>query len=176
MGVFDCLRSGMYYIGMTLVYILALLMAYGAIVVLLSLFWKGEVGRDMRKSCLVYIILLIVPFIVIWIKPKEKKENKSGLYQTQKKVDDGRVYICTGKSSHAYHSTDECYGIQACTGDIEKVSLEDAVYMGRTPCHYCHNEDDEEESDREEEYDPDRDESGVYIIDGDTIRMWDDYR
>lgn len=109
-------------------------------------------------------------------RDREGRVLKNGQFYDSQEEETEEVYICTGKSSHAYHSTDECYGIQACTGDIEKVSLEDAVYMGRTPCHYCHNEEDEEESDREEEYDPDRDESGVYIIDGDTIRMWDDYR
>lgn len=49
-----------------------------------------------------------------------------------------KVYICTGRNSHAYHKTRDCYGLSNCSRSILKVSLEEAEEEGRTPCHYCH--------------------------------------
>lgn len=51
---------------MAIVWIIALLMAYGAVVLVLSLFWKGEVGSEMRKSCLVWILLYFgIPIVIL---------------------------------------------------------------------------------------------------------------
>lgn len=104
----------------------------------------------------------------------EKKQNKevqrdadgmvlkNGQFYDDQEEETQEVWICLGRSSHAYHSTDECYGIQACRGEIEQVSLEEALDMGRTPCHYCHeegfeeNDEECEDCDEEDEYDPDR--------------------
>ena len=76
---------------------------------------------------------------------------KNGQFYDSLEEETNMVWICTGRSSHAYHSTDDCYGIQACKGRKKKISLDEAVSMGRTPCHYCH-----EESGEEAGYDPDR--------------------
>ena len=83
---------------------------------------------------------------------------KNGQFYDSQEEETQEVWICLGKSSHAYHSTDECYGIQACKGRKEKVSLDEAISMGRTPCHYCHEESIEEDDDCEDcddEYDSD---------------------
>ena len=74
---------------------------------------------------------------------------KNGQFYDNREEETNMVYICTGKTAHAYHSTDDCYGIQSCKGDIEEVSLDEAVDMGRTPCHYCHKDYDVEEDDDE---------------------------
>lgn len=50
---------------------------------------------------------------------------------------DDEVYICTGSSSRRYHSDEDCLGLERCRGDIERVSIEDAEDMGRTPCRLC---------------------------------------
>lgn len=63
---------------------------------------------------------------------------KNGQFYDRQEEITGEVYICTGRKSHAYHSTDECYGIKSCKGRIELITIEDARDMGRTPCHYCH--------------------------------------
>lgn len=63
---------------------------------------------------------------------------KNGQFYDSKEAETGDVWICTGRSSHAYHSTDDCYGIKSCRGRKKKISLEEAIDMGRTPCHYCH--------------------------------------
>lgn len=67
-----------------------------------------------------------------------------------KKTDNNMVWICTGYSSHAYHSTYDCYGINSCRGEKKHISLDKAIEMGRTACHYCCNE-----SDYKDPYDPD---------------------
>ena len=39
------------------------------------------------------------------------------------------VYICTGKSSKRYHKTDECRGLDNCSGDIKLITMEKAKQM-----------------------------------------------
>ena len=98
---------------------------------------------------------------------------KNGQFYDSQEEETNMVWICTGKSSHAYHSTDDCYGIKACKGKKKRISLDEAVSMGRTPCHYCHGEStvganrnyteryteediDDEEEEEFDDYDPDR--------------------
>lgn len=77
-------------------------------------------------------------------KYKEKSAVQT-LFDKWEKEDQGEepvyVWICTGSSSHAYHSDPDCEGLQYCKADIEEIELEDAEDMGRTPCHFCHDED-----------------------------------
>lgn len=44
------------------------------------------------------------------------------------------VYICQGPYSKVYHKSNECRGLSHCSTKIVKVSLEEAVKMGRRPC------------------------------------------
>ncbi len=50
----------------------------------------------------------------------------------------GDVYICTGPRSEAYHKTDHCFGLNRCSGDIERVTKAEAKDMGRHECGYCY--------------------------------------
>lgn len=50
----------------------------------------------------------------------------------------GNVYICTGGSSKRCHCDPDCKGLSRCSGEIEKVSEEEAEDMGRTPCKICY--------------------------------------
>ena len=50
------------------------------------------------------------------------------------------VYICTGPQSQCYHKTSSCRGLNSCSKDIRKISLEDAKNMGRRPCRICYPE------------------------------------
>ena len=36
------------------------------------------------------------------------------------------VYICTGKYSHSYHRSKSCNGLNNCSGEIKKISIEEA--------------------------------------------------
>lgn len=47
------------------------------------------------------------------------------------------VYICTGKSSVAYHSHPKCKGLRNCRASVVKITLEEAEEMGRRPCKIC---------------------------------------
>lgn len=54
--------------------------------------------------------------------------------------DDGEyVYICTGPYSKKYHKTDNCQWLDNCSEDIERVTVEEAEVMGRTPCKGCYD-------------------------------------
>ena len=139
------------------------------------------------------LLLFIVTLVAITSCSNSKQPQrgadgkilKNGQFYDSQEAETKEVWICMGKSSHAYHSTDECYGIKACKGRKKKISLDEAVSMGRTPCHYCHEtgtylddeecedcEEEEVDEDEQEEFDPDRDDSGVYIIDGKEYRNY----
>lgn len=51
--------------------------------------------------------------------------------------DSGKVYICTGQYSHAYHIDRYCKGLQRCSRSIEKISIEKAEELHRHPCRFC---------------------------------------
>jgi hypothetical protein len=44
------------------------------------------------------------------------------------------VYICQGPYSKVYHKSNVCRGLSNCSTKIYKVTLEEAVKMGRRPC------------------------------------------
>ena len=44
------------------------------------------------------------------------------------------VYLCEGPYSKVYHASDHCRGLSNCSTKIYKVTLEEAVKMGRRPC------------------------------------------
>lgn len=66
------------------------------------------------------------------------KVSKNGQFYDSQEQETGNVFICTGKRSHAYHSSPECYGIKSCKASVEIITIGEAENMGRTPCHYCH--------------------------------------
>ena len=51
---------------------------------------------------------------------------------------DGEVYICSGYMSRRYHKKETCKGLDYCSGEILKMSVEEARSYGRTPCRYCY--------------------------------------
>lgn len=51
---------------------------------------------------------------------------------------DGKVYICTGPYSKAYHKTKNCQGLSNCSREIKSVTEEAARDMGRHKCGYCY--------------------------------------
>jgi hypothetical protein len=48
------------------------------------------------------------------------------------------VYICTGKTAYSYHNNRSCRGLNRCSAEIQKVSLEYAKSIGRSPCKICY--------------------------------------
>lgn len=44
------------------------------------------------------------------------------------------VYICNGPKSVVYHKSETCPGLSHCSTKVEKVSLYEAVKLGRRPC------------------------------------------
>jgi hypothetical protein len=125
---------------------------------------NGSSFHEALKSCL--ILLLVCGGFAVAIrdchhedfKKKAKTEttpstpgNINGLYSTDydgngysdndEEEEPVYVWICTGEYSHAYHSDPDCEGLQYCKGEIEMIEWEEAQDMGRTPCHFCHDED-----------------------------------
>lgn len=48
------------------------------------------------------------------------------------------VYVCTGPSSKRYHKTNNCKGLNSCSKEVKKVTIEQAKEMKRTPCKMCY--------------------------------------
>ena len=48
------------------------------------------------------------------------------------------VWICTGKSAYSYHNNRDCSGLNRCKASIQKVTIEKAKSMKRTPCNICY--------------------------------------
>jgi hypothetical protein len=44
------------------------------------------------------------------------------------------VYICKGGSSKVYHKTENCRGLKFCSTNVEKVSEDAAIKLGRRKC------------------------------------------
>ncbi len=51
---------------------------------------------------------------------------------------DNKVYICTGSKSKRFHRTSDCMGLSRCSGDIERISKDEAIELGRTECRWCY--------------------------------------
>lgn len=52
---------------------------------------------------------------------------------------DETVYICNGpKAEVLYHSKSNCRGLNKCSGDVKKVTLSNAIEMGRRACKICY--------------------------------------
>jgi hypothetical protein len=52
---------------------------------------------------------------------------------------DGKVYICNGPKSKAYHKTKHCQGLKRCSTDIEITDMETAkMKLHRKSCNYCY--------------------------------------
>jgi len=50
----------------------------------------------------------------------------------------GEVLVCKGTSSYAYHKY-QCQGLDQCRGKIVRMSVENAIKIGRTLCGYCYD-------------------------------------
>lgn len=146
MSVSDYIQLGAYYFGMAIAVLLGLLMVYGVIILVLSLFWKNEIGSEMRKTCLVYFAIIAIPSLfVLFEKVVGKKTNnppkienvKSEFYQ-QRSSATNTVYVCTGPSSTKYHCFEDCLGLSRCSGDVEEMDLEEAEDEGYEPCKRCY--------------------------------------
>ena len=87
---------------------------------------------------LFYVTLSLLLMCVSCANEKRNRVEKAGQFYDSQESETGFVYICTGKTAHAYHSNEDCYGLSSCKGDVISVSLDEAEDMGRTPCHYCH--------------------------------------
>lgn len=66
------------------------------------------------------------------LNPIELKGNEHSIYQT--------VYICGGKYAYAYHSYQNCKGLNNCQSKVYYTSENDAINQyGRVPCCLCWN-------------------------------------
>jgi len=50
----------------------------------------------------------------------------------------GTVYICTGPKARKYHSSQNCRGLNRCSGSIKSLSVSIAQSKGFTPCKICY--------------------------------------
>ena len=76
-------------------------------------------------------ILLIIGFLSL-VQPDTS--NDTGISQ-----DTTYVWICTGPSAYAYHSNQNCSGLNRCSAEIKMVTLHDAIVKWkRDKCKKCY--------------------------------------
>ena len=49
------------------------------------------------------------------------------------------VFICTGRLSKAYHTYEDCYGLNRCSGELRKITKSEAKTLRRHFCTFCRN-------------------------------------
>ena len=54
------------------------------------------------------------------------------------KIQSGTVYICTGPKARKYHSSQNCRGLNRCSGSIKSLSVSVAQSKGFTPYKICY--------------------------------------
>jgi hypothetical protein len=47
------------------------------------------------------------------------------------------VYLCMSKTSYAYHSSDDCQGLNRCSHEVKSMSADDAQKLGKRTCQKC---------------------------------------
>jgi hypothetical protein len=92
-----------------------------------------------KKQLLILIILFIVSFTTGFTQDlahnhtcseHQHKNETNSTYQT--------VYVCTGNYAYAYHSRDNCAGLNNCKGEIRYTDVYSAINThGRKPCCRC---------------------------------------
>lgn len=71
-------------------------------------------------------------------------QKHSSLIDIYTVSDSDTVFICTGKASKRFHSSDTCEGIMQCTKEIIQTTRADAEKRKRTFCHKCYRDSTEE--------------------------------
>jgi hypothetical protein len=48
------------------------------------------------------------------------------------------VYVCMSNTSYAYHSADNCSGLNRCSHEVKAMSAEAAAKLGKRACRKCY--------------------------------------
>lgn len=79
-----------------------------------------------KQQKLCFLLLLCIAFVSCGKSKIEPKEVHDG----------DEVYICTGRYSKKYHSTDECIGLKSCKASVINMPVENARDHYK-PCRKC---------------------------------------
>ena len=75
------------------------------------------------------ISILVLLFVSQSVLPHEGNADQNDVY----------VWICTGSSAYAYHSHQNCSGLNRCSAEIKMVTLHDAIVKWRRDkCKKCY--------------------------------------
>ncbi|RZJ86785.1 MAG: hypothetical protein EOO60_13015 [Hymenobacter sp.] len=79
-------------------------------------------------------LLLAVPWLALAqaTHPRHRAPHHTATRPTSAPT----VYVCGGGS--AYHSSDNCAGLNRCTHGVSTVTVTEAERMGRRPCKKCY--------------------------------------
>lgn len=96
------------------------------------------------KKIIILIIALVLGINSYSLTPniEKHKEHKGCTHSLKKRINNNKgnriVYMCTGKYAYAYHSTQNCPGLNNCNGTVVYLSENDAVNIyKRVPCERC---------------------------------------
>lgn len=77
-----------------------------------------------------YCVILAVCMLFVCCSNKQDKHK----VPTDKET---IVYVCTGPYARKFHFTQDCDGLQNCSGFIMEMTLEKAESKGYRYCHWC---------------------------------------
>ena len=92
---------------------------------------------SVKSGWILFPVLALIYFgPAIYSLISDKAETSAnGLFEPVNQTDN--VFICTGPQAKSYHKDVNCYGLQSCSVEIEKIPLDQAKDEGRKPCRYC---------------------------------------
>lgn len=109
---------------------------------LMFVWWLKQ--NVMKRFLSTLFVVIITAYIGLSQSPKSISEPNSYAKKTDASsksladfTPETYVLICQSKTAKAYHSHN-CKGLDRCTHEIVKVTLEEAQQMGRTPCGFCY--------------------------------------
>jgi len=85
------------------------------------------------------IILFVALFVGIQVSYSVMAQGDVSQKTTKTASDtkSGNVYVCSGKTSKAYHTNKNCAGLKKCKGEVKEYSEADAKAKGYTACKSC---------------------------------------
>jgi len=85
------------------------------------------------------IILFVALFIGMQVSYSAfaQGDGSKKTTKTTAETKSGNVYVCSGKSSKAYHSNKDCAMLKKCKSEVKEYSKADAEGKGYTACKTC---------------------------------------
>lgn len=99
---------------------------------------KGFINCILLKLAAMNRILILYIFLFVFIGFPVTNSFSSRLATARHQKIETYVYICDSRTAYAYHSSENCSGLNRCSHKILKITLDEAINKyHRKPCKIC---------------------------------------